>query len=186
MKQFDEFISERLKLNNDSKVKNKLDPRTKEAYGELGERWFDKCKNLAKSGSWQFTSPRLTIYSFDGFMEDFEESFKPPTGNSYYDQLSKIRYQICQKIKQGDIYAALKLIKNNDIRHFMYGADPDSVYTYGSYMLDCYIYLITLKYIYDNYGASAYNYAVNALFRLEDKFNWWDQFEKLINTCKNK
>lgn len=28
MKQFDEFISERLKLNNDSKVKNKLDPRS--------------------------------------------------------------------------------------------------------------------------------------------------------------
>lgn len=183
MKQFNEFVLERLKLNNDSKVK-RLNPKTKEAYGELGEKWFDICKNFSISGSWYWTKPRLTISDFDGFIEDFEKSFKPPSGNSYYDQLSQIRYEICQHIKQGEIEDALELIKSNDIRHFMYGEDPDSEHTYGSYMLDCYMYLVSLRYI-KTICPAYYSYAVHTLLDLERTFNWWDNFEKLIKNCKN-
>ena len=179
-----EKITERLKLNSESKIKNKLDPRTKEAYGEFGEKWFDKCKNFAISGSWYWTKPKLYPDDFDGYLEDFDELFKPPTGDSYYDQLSKIRYEICQNIRKGNIDNALKLIKDNDIRHFMYGADPDSEHTYGSYMLDCYMYFASLKYA--SKSLSAYNFAKTALLNLEHSFNWWKQFEKIIKTCKNK
>ena len=75
MKQFYNFILEKLKLNKQSKIGDpyELDPRTKEAYGELGEKWFDICKNFSISGSWYWTKPRLTISDFDGFIEDFEK-----------------------------------------------------------------------------------------------------------------
>ncbi len=188
MKSIYNYISEAL-IKKDTKIKNndiyELDPRTKEAYGQFGERWFDKCKNLSISGSFAYTTPKLHLYDFANYLDDFDKNFKPDTRDNLWAKISYTRYQIGQLIRKGKIKEAADLAYNENIESFTYGAHPASYRVYGSYMLDCYMIFATYEYM-TNGTATVRNNILQGIFHLDSQFDWYKRFEKFVNTYKIK
>ena len=188
MKSIYNFILEKLKLNAQSKLKEKKerkDPKKKESYGDFGERWFDICKNLSISGSFAYTNPRLHLYDFANYLDDFDKHFKPDTETSYWGKRSQTRYKICQFIRKGKIKEAADLAEKENIENFTYGEHPDSDYVYGSYMLDCYMIFATYEYM-TNGATTVRTNILQGIFNLDYQFDWYKRFEKFVNTYKVK
>ena len=188
MKSIYKFILEKLKLNNQSKLKSKeqnLDPRKKETYGDFGERWFDMCRNLSISGSFAYTSPKLHLYDFANYLDDFDKNFKPDSGDSLWAEMCRTRYKIGQLIRKGKIKEAADMAYNENIESFTYGAHPASYRVYGSYMLDCYMIFATYEYM-TNGATTVRNNILQGIFNLDNQFDWYKRFEKFVNTYKVK
>ena len=188
MKSINNFILEKLKLTSQSKLKDQKennDPRKKETYGDFGERWFDMCKNLSLAGSFAYTSPKLHLYDFANYLDDFDKNFKPESGNSTWAKISQTRYQIGQFIRKGKIKDAVDLAKKENIESFTYGALPNSYRVYGSYMLDCYMIFATYEYM-TNEATTVRTNIFQGIFNLDYQFDWYKRFEKFVNTYKIK
>ena len=188
MKKIYNFILEKLKLNAQSKLKETKefsDPRRKELYGDFGERWFDLCKTLSLAGSFKYTCPKLHLYDFANYLDDFDKNFKPDSRNNIWGDISRTRYQICQFIRKGKIKEAAELAKKKNIENFSYGAHPCSYRVYGSYMLDCYMIFATYEYM-TNGATTVRTNILQGIFNLDNQFDWYKRFEKFINTYKVK
>ena len=172
MKDIKTFISEAKKQT----PKKEYPMKKKETYGDLGEKWFDKCKDFATAGSTQWT--KYGINDFKGFLEDMDKEFKPG-GEGRWKKDCEVRWEMCQALKDKDLEKFVKIAKENYVEKFSFGAHPNADYTYGSYFLDTYMLLRTYQYILDG-NMVIRNGILNAIWRIDDTMSYW--YDKFIDT----
>ena len=180
MKSLNNFLNEAL-IKKGTKISGKSDypPKSKKAYGEFGEKWFDKCKDLSYSGSWRWCHylPR----DFKGFIEDFEKNYMQIISDiKRFDDLGNIRYDMCMALKNNDIDKFVDLAKTNKIEKFLYAASPESDDVYGSHILDTYMLLKSFDIIKHLNKKANDNWIWYNLFRL-DTLDWYDNYKTYIN-----
>lgn len=164
MKDIKTYINEAKKTT----LKKEYPVKKKETYGELGEKWFDKCRNFATAGSTQWT--KYGINDFKGFLEDMEKEFDPPKDST----IATNRWEMCKALKDGNLEEFIKIAKDKHIDKFTYGAYM-SERVYGSYFLDTYMLLRTYEYILDG-NLIIRNGILNAIWNIDDYDNWYDKF----------
>ena len=179
MKDIVNFINEAKK----PAPKKEYPMKKKETYGELGEKWFDKCRNFATAGSTQWT--KYGINDFKGFLEDMDKEFKP-SGEGRYGKICEARWEMCQALKDKDLEKFVKIAKENDIEKFSFGAHPTADYTYGSYFLDTYMLLRTYEYILDG-NLIIRKGILNAIWQIDDTMDsWYDKFIDIVHKLEKQ
>lgn len=92
MKDIKTYINEAKKQT----PKKEYPMKKKETYGDLGEKWFDKCKDFATGGSTQWT--KYGINDFKGFLEDMDKEFKPG-GEGRWKKECEVRWECVKHLK---------------------------------------------------------------------------------------
>ena len=176
MKQINNFIQEKLKINSKSKVSDNKENK------EILNKWYEKCKDLSCSGTFGLTSGHLKPSDFNGFVEDMRESFVPE-GKSRWGDICTARYNIIQAVIDKDIDKMIQIIKDNYFDYLFACANPDSEYVYGSHLLDCWLAFELYDYLSDNSGYySQQNFSL--LFRLDNTFSWINDLKKNLKELK--
>lgn len=175
MNSLKQYIIEKFKLSSDN--------ITKKDNSKL-DKWKDKCKNLSLAGGFGYTSPKLTVMDFDGFVEDMDKYFEPE-GEGRWLKECEARYEFCQMIRDGEIYKAQEFAKENiNDPHISYGAHPQSKYVYGSYLLDCYAIFSLVEYIYKESKRNdieVKRMIAGDVIYLDDDLSWLDNFSNNVD-----
>ena len=181
MKSINHIFNEAL-IKKDTKLtigkESEFKPNDKRAYGEFGEKWYDKCKNLSYSGSW-----RWCLYlpkDFKGFIEDFEKNYVQIISKiKRFNDLGNIRYDMCMALKNNDIDEFVNLAETNKIENFLYCGKPESDYIYGSHILDTYMLLKSFDIIKHLNKKADDNWIWYNLFKLYG-LDWYDNYKSYI------
>lgn len=176
MKSLNEFIIE-------STVK-KSKYEQPDTYGELGKKWFDKCKDFATAGNMHYT--KYGINDFNGFLDDMDKEFEAPEPNNFYNKISNVRWKMCKALKDKDLNTFIKIAEENNIENFTYGAYLNNR-VYGSYLLDTYMLFSVYEYILDG-NIVIRNRVMNSLWNIESTLNdnWYNIFINVVNKLKKE
>lgn len=178
MKDIKSYISE----SNKQITKKEYPMKKKETYGDLGKKWFDKCKDFATAGNTHWT--KYGINDFKGFLEDMDTNFKPG-GEGKWKKYCEVRWEMCKALKDKDLEKFVKIARENYVEKFTFGAHPYADYTYGSYFLDTYMLLRTYEYILDGNIVIRDN-ILNAIWRIDDMYDWYDRFIPIIHKLESQ
>lgn len=173
MKNLQQFVIEATKKESYKKA---------ETYKEFGKKWFDKCKDFAIAGSTRYA--KYHMHDFSGFLKDMEEWFEPSQTGKIYDNICKARWEMCKALKDKDIDKFIKISKDNNISHFLYGT-YNSENVYGSYFLDVYMLLSTYNYICGN-RAFLLERVLNSIWNINEtmKQDWQEVYIDTIDRLK--
>lgn len=169
MKKLQHFVTEATKNEPYKKA---------ETYGELGEKWFDKCKDFAIAGNTRYTKYHMN--KFSDFLEDMENWFEPPQT----DKICSARWEMCKALKDKDIDKFIKISKDNGISDFLFGTyKAENVY--GSYFLDVYMLISTYKYVCGD-RIFFFEKVLNSIWRITETMtkDWQDVFIETIDRLK--
>lgn len=160
----------------------RINVKSAKAYGQFGEKWFDKCRDFATAGNTRYTRYRMS--DFSDFFTEMEESFVPPTDNNIFSKICRARWEMCKALKDGDIDKFIKISKENRIDKFLYGSyQSDKVY--GSYFLDVYMLLSTYNYVVGG-KAFAMENALNTIWSIDETMSkdWQDVYIEVVTNLK--
>ena len=176
MKQFNQYIQEKLKITKDTKINND------EENKKILNKWYEKCKDLSCAGTFGLTDMHLIPSDFEGFTEDMRKAFIPE-GTSIWGDICRARYNIIQAVIEGNIDKMINIINDNYFNYLFAHAHPDSEYVYGSYLLDCWLAYELYDYLSNN--SKKYTQQKFALiFRLDDRLSWVNDLKKNLNELK--
>lgn len=162
----------------------KINLKSAKAYGEFGEKWFDKCKDFAVAGSTRYAKYHMT--DFSNFLTEMEEWFEPPTENKIFNKICAARWEMCKALKDGDIDKFIKISKENRIEKFLY-ATYKSENVYGSYFLDVYMLLSTYKYVVGE-KTFVMEKILNTIWGIKETMSkdWQDVYMEIVTNLKNQ